>query len=139
VITLRDGAPEDIEDVLRFWRLAGTVPTSTDDASALRLLLAHPSSVLLLAFESAELVGTVIAGFDGWRGGVYRLAVHRGKRRHGIGEALVAEAVRRLDALGARRVAAVARADEAQAVAFWESGAGEGFRRGPACIRYVRG
>jgi len=32
--------------------------------------------VVLFAEEEGHIVGTVIGGFDGWRGNIYRLAVH---------------------------------------------------------------
>ena len=125
--------------MLALWQAAEALPTNTDDGAAIRLLIAHPAAVLLLALEADLLVGTVIAGFDGWRGGIYRLAVRPSHRRRGIAGTLVAEAARRLEAFGARRLAAFARAEEAHALAFWDSGAGAGFERGPDYVRYVRG
>jgi ribosomal protein S18 acetylase RimI-like enzyme len=52
-----------------------------------------------------EIVGTLIAGFDGWRINLYRLTVHPHMRRHGLGGAMVTEAEARLVRRGARRQA----------------------------------
>lgn len=53
--------------------------------------------------DPVSLVGTVIAGFDGWRCHLYRLAVHPGQRRRGVGGALLKAAEERFTALGGRR------------------------------------
>ena len=49
------------------------------------------------------IVGTVIAGYDGWRAHVYRLAVAPDQRRRGIGRELMRRAEARLASLGATR------------------------------------
>ena len=51
-------------------------------------------------------MGSLIAGFDGWRANLHRMAVHPQWRRRGLGLALVAEAERRLEAQGAKRAGA---------------------------------
>jgi ribosomal protein S18 acetylase RimI-like enzyme len=41
-----------------------------------------------VAEGDGEIVGALIAAWDGWRGNMYRLAVREGHRREGIGLAL---------------------------------------------------
>jgi N-acetylmuramoyl-L-alanine amidase len=53
-------------------------------------------------------VGTVIATWDGWRAGLYRLAVLPPQRRRGIAGALIAEGERRLRQKGAARISVLA-------------------------------
>ena len=55
----------------------------------MRRLLDHAPGSLLVAEEGGEVVGVLIAAWDGWRGGMYRLAVRPERRRRGIGRLLV--------------------------------------------------
>jgi beta-N-acetylhexosaminidase len=63
--------------VLAVWRKAGSVPGATYSEEALAQLLEASPDGLLVAELDGELVGTLIAAWDGWRGNLYRLAVGR--------------------------------------------------------------
>jgi ribosomal protein S18 acetylase RimI-like enzyme len=133
--TLRRAAPADAAALLALWRAAEATPSPTDDPDALRRLLAEPAAAVLVAERGGELVGSLIAGFDGWRGNLYRLATHPAHRRRGIARALVAEAEAWLRARGARRVTALVERDHAWATAFW---AAVGYGEDARMARYVR-
>src|SRR5258706_13308228 len=92
MITLRTGTPADVEAVLAFWREATAEPSTTDDAAGLEGLLERSPGALILASEGDAIVGTIVAGWDGWRGALYRLAVQPSDRRRGIATRLVTEA-----------------------------------------------
>ncbi|GAA3029222.1 GNAT family N-acetyltransferase [Streptomyces glomeratus] len=102
-LRIRAAGPEDLDAVLAFWKVAAEGTSISDDRDGVERLLARDPDALLLAEESGELAGTVIAGFDGWRCHLYRLAVHPDRRRHGIGSALLAAAEERFVRLGGRR------------------------------------
>ena len=122
MIALRPAGPEDIAAVLAFWAAATAEPSTTDDADAIATLLDRSPGALIVATEDDRIVGTVIAGWDGWRGTLYRLAVAPTFRRRGIATSLVTEAERFLQAQGARRLhLLVGRAGGPAAEAFWKS------------------
>ncbi|WP_330302965.1 MULTISPECIES: GNAT family N-acetyltransferase [unclassified Streptomyces] len=100
---IRAATPDDLDTVLAFWKVAAEGTSISDDRTGVERLVARDPEALILAEHDGELVGTVIAGFDGWRCHLYRLAVHPGRRRLGIGSALLAAAEERFVRLGGRR------------------------------------
>lgn len=130
--TIRAAVPADAGTVLEIWRTTELYPSVSDDADYVRSLLAHDPTALLVAEVGGRVVGTLVAGFDGWRGNMYRLAVLPAHRRHGIARALVEEGERLLREKGAARIAAIVFESKPQAVGFWEAagyGRQEGTRR----------
>jgi ribosomal protein S18 acetylase RimI-like enzyme len=132
---IRPARPDEAEALLELWRAAGSSPSVTDDPASVRGAIGRAGSAVLVAEDGGRLVGSLIAGWDGWRGNMYRLAVLPGRRREGIATALVREGERRLAAAGARRLAAVVLADEPAAAAFWASA---GYRLQPEAGRFTK-
>ena len=83
-IALRAAAPHDIDRVLEFWTHAAEGTSISDDSTGVARLLERDPDALLLAERDGELLGTLIAGWDGWRASLYRLAVHPSARRQGV-------------------------------------------------------
>ncbi|MGW7268039.1 GNAT family N-acetyltransferase [Streptomyces sp. NPDC054842] len=102
-LRIRAATAGDLDAVLAFWKTAAEGTSISDDRDGVERLVLRDPGALLLAERDGELVGTVIAGFDGWRCHLYRLAVHPRRRRLGIGSALLAAAEERFVRLGGRR------------------------------------
>ncbi len=134
-IPIRPAVTGDLAAVLQLWQEAAD-PTSTDTDSALRALVEHDRDALMVAEESGRIVGTVIAGWDGWRGSVYRLVVAPDFRRSGLGRHLVEAAERRLAELGAQRTQAVVVGSDSRAMGFWSA---TEWRLQDGQVRFARG
>jgi ribosomal protein S18 acetylase RimI-like enzyme len=100
---IRSAALSDIDAVLAFWREAAEGTSISDDRDGVARLITRDPDALILAERDGRLAGSVIAGFDGWRCHLYRLAVHPAHRRQGVGSALLTAAEERFVALGGRR------------------------------------
>jgi ribosomal protein S18 acetylase RimI-like enzyme len=113
----------DAPAVLELWARARSDHAVTSDRAEdiERLLNDTPSGLFVAEADDGEIVGVVIAGWDGWRGNMYRLAVHPDYRRQGIGRRLVGVGEEHLRRLGTRRVTALVGHDDAVAAAFWDA------------------
>jgi ribosomal protein S18 acetylase RimI-like enzyme len=126
----------DAQAVLILWGIGRTRHAATADTpEAVERLIATDPGSLLVALEGTELVGAVVAAFDGWRGNFYRLAVAPTRRRQGIGTRLVRAGEERLRARGATRVTALVAYEDEDARAFWTA---LGYPPDPAIGRHVR-
>ena len=133
---IRAAGPEDVPAVLALWAVARSAAARTPDSEAvLEALLARDAGAVLVAEEGGEIVGTLIAAWDGWRGSMYRLAVLPELRRRGIGRALVEAGEERLRAFGDVRVTALVGRGEVDAEGLWEAA---GFEHDEGIARYVR-
>ncbi|MFF5230933.1 GNAT family N-acetyltransferase [Dactylosporangium sp. NPDC000521] len=119
-IELRGAAAEDVAAVLAFWQLAAEgTNRGGDDTAAVEALISRDPGALLLAVRDGEIVGSLVAGFDGWRCHLYRFAVHPARRRQGIGARLLAAAEARFRGFGGRRADAMVLDDNTLAHHAW--------------------
>jgi len=132
---IRDCRPMEVEVVLELWRQAEATPSITDNANDLRRAVADGPANVLVAEVEGRIVGSIIGTFDGWRGNIYRLAVHPLYRRRGIARALVAEVEKRLARQGAKRITALVEKNHPLATSFWPA---VGYGVDSRIIRHVR-
>lgn len=118
---IRAATASDAAAVLALWRDAEAEPTHTDDIVSITNLVSRDPGALVVAEEAGRVVGSVIAGWDGWRGSIYRLAVAPRYRRRGLGSRLLAEAERRMAERGAIRLQAIVVETDLLATSFWRA------------------
>lgn len=136
MVTIRAATEDDIDGVLGLWEAAGAVASAGANRDGLvRLLTRDPGALIVAADDGGAVVGSVIAGFDGWRGGIYRLAVDPALRLTGIATRLLDAADERLRRLGCPRAAAIVLRDRPVAMGFWES---SGYAPQPEVLRFTR-
>lgn len=119
--SIREGQGHDVPDILQLWRDADTTVSVTDTADDIRCVLANPAALLNVALIDGRIVGTVIGTFDGWRGNIYRMAVHRDYRRQGIASGLLDSVGDFFNSVGAKRITALVESEHPWVVGFWES------------------
>jgi ribosomal protein S18 acetylase RimI-like enzyme len=135
-LVIRSAVAADVPGVVAFWAVAGeNDDRPADSETAVARLVERDPDALLVAVDAGELVGTVVAGWDGWRAHLYRLAVHPRRRGEGVAHALLDAAQARLVGLGATRLDAMVLEGNELGQAVWRS---RGFAPQPRWRRWVR-
>ncbi|WP_156762059.1 GNAT family acetyltransferase [Microbacterium karelineae] len=120
-VAIRPLADADVDAVVVLWEATGlTRPWNDPRADIARARAVWPD-LLLVADDGDAVVGSVMAGYDGHRGWLYYLATDPSRRGEGIGSALVAEAERRLEALGCPKAQLMVRSGNEQVFAFYDA------------------
>ncbi|MFS0714440.1 GNAT family acetyltransferase [Microbacterium sp. 2P01SA-2] len=125
-ITVRAFAASDEDVVVELWHEVGLTRPWNDPRADIRRKLTVQPELFLVAVDqpvdgTAEaVVGSVMAGYDGHRGWLYYLASAPSHRGLGVGRALVAEAERRLEAMGCPKVQLMVRAENEAVRGFYD-------------------
>jgi ribosomal protein S18 acetylase RimI-like enzyme len=135
-VRIGHASPDDVDELLALWDVAAENDARpADTAEAVCTLLARDPEACLVAHEDGRIVGSLIAGWDGWRAHLYRLSVHPDARRRGIGRALLDSASERLGALGATRLDAMVLEGNELGQSLWKA---SGYHPQPEWRRWVR-
>ena len=121
--------------LLALWKAADATPSPTDTLEDIERALASDRVDCFVAEVGGQVVGSIIAAFDGWRGYIYRLAVHPAFRRKGIARRLVDTAHESFARWGAKRITALVETDHPWAVSFWSA---VGYAHDERMARFVR-
>ena len=121
-VTIRRCRLEDAQAILDLWARERSEHASTANRlEDVERLIDDSPAALLIAEHDGEIVGALIAAWDGWRGNMYRLAVSKEHRRQGIGLALTRAGEEYLNSRSVHRVTALVAFEDEAAGAFWES------------------
>ncbi len=91
--------------VIELWESVFDYPTAHNEPSLVvdRKLLVN-DGLFLVAIDEQQVIGTVMAGYDGHRGWIYSLAVLPEKQRRQIGSKLLGRAEEKLIALNCVKI-----------------------------------
>jgi len=93
---------------------------SIDTKERLQVLLMRSPGLSFVAIDKGKVVGAVLAGHDGFRGSIYRLAVAENYRNKGVGKDLVENVIKKLRAKGIPQCNTWAFTDNEQGPQFWK-------------------
>ncbi|RLC57993.1 MAG: GNAT family N-acetyltransferase [Chloroflexi bacterium] len=120
-VTIREALPPDFEAIIAMWHSIDRHTELPDEPAYLQQFHDLSPDLFLVAEADERIVGSVIGGWDGWRGHIARLAADPALRRKGIARRLVEEIESLLRARGARRIYALVDRRSPPASPFWES------------------
>lgn len=129
--------PNDYAHTVAFWRgiEKGMNVGRSDTPEEIQKKLERDPDLFLVAEIDKEIIGTVIGAFDGRRGMIYHLAVHKRFRGQGIGAMLLAEVEKRLQAKGCLKCLMHVLDDNTEAIQFYKN---KGWRHATEDVVFVK-
>ncbi|MBP3468046.1 MAG: GNAT family N-acetyltransferase [Lachnospiraceae bacterium] len=113
---------EDYQGVHDLWMsIKGFGIRSVDDSrEGVEMFLKRNPTTSVVAIEDGKVVGSILCGHDGRRGCLYHVCVAEQYRRHGIGKAMVVQAMNALKAEHINKVSLIAFTQNDIGNAFWK-------------------
>jgi ribosomal protein S18 acetylase RimI-like enzyme len=112
----------DRTQVIALWRNVFGYETAHNEPNlAISKKIAAQDGLLFVAVDNNNIIGTIMAGYDGHRGWLYSVAVHPSKRLSGLGSMLVHHAEKALANLGCLKINLQLLATNEATAAFYKS------------------
>ncbi len=110
------------QQVIDLWKTVFAYEAAHNDpAAAIDKKLAARDGLFFVADLDGDVVGTVLAGYDGHRGWLYSVAVHPAHRKHGLGASLVRYAELALTRRGCMKINLQIVSGNEKVAAFYQS------------------
>ena len=121
-LTMRVYQSADEPAVIALWeRVFPDDPPWNKPPDLIRAKVAFQAEWFFVCFDDDRLVGTVLAGYDGVRGWVHKVAVHPDHQRRGIARLLMTTAEDALRGAGCKKLNLQVRADNEDAISFYRT------------------
>ena len=118
---IRPFRPEDAPKVVALWRACDLVKPQNDPWLDIERKMADSSWGFLIAEDGDDVIGSVMAGYDGHRGWINYLASLPSRQRKGVGTALMSRAAELLQERGCPKINLQVRDGNEAALAFYAS------------------
>ena len=93
------------EQVISLWQSIFNYKDSRNDPSiVIDKKITINDNLFFVAVDENQIIGTIMAGYDGHRGWIYSIAVHPDNQKQGIGSDLLTFAQNKLTSLGCLKI-----------------------------------
>jgi ribosomal protein S18 acetylase RimI-like enzyme len=121
-VVVRTYQESDYDPVVALWMAVfPNDPPWNEPSEVIRRKRSIQPDLFWVADEGGQIIGTVLAGYDGMRGWIYHLAVDSSKRRKGAARLLMQTAEYSLEALGCPKINLQVRANNTGVVDFYRA------------------
>ncbi len=118
-LEIRSFQPSDEESVIALWNKCELLRPWNDPRKDIRRKLQVQPDLFLVGLLDGEIVAAVIAGYEGHRGWINYLAVAPEHQRRGLGRVMMAEAEKRLRAIGCPKINLQVRSSNQAVIEFY--------------------
>ena len=118
--SIRAFALRDTESVIALWQETGLTRSWNNPHLDIQRKLTVQPELFLVAVDGDDIVGSVMAGYDGHRGWIYYLASSPQHRGEGIARDLVSTVEDLLLEMGCPKVQLMVRPDNADVLGFYD-------------------
>ncbi|MGH8814542.1 MAG: GNAT family acetyltransferase [Advenella sp.] len=120
-IQFRQFHPDDTEQVVALWQACGLTRPWNDPHKDIERKLQQEPELFIVAEHDGQLLGSVMAGYDGHRGWIYYLSVLPQYQSQGLGKSLVQQAEQRLRSKGCPKIQLMIRHDNSGVQDFYRT------------------